>query len=118
MKTRHLRQELGQIMTVVEVAAFLDVDPVTVRKYYQQLRGLRLGRTYRFFEKEVLNAIQKSWSMDGANKKEQQEDPEKVSNKSGSHSMGGGTKEGGPPTTASVSIARKDFTTDTHNLLD
>lgn len=45
----HLEIALGKSMTVGEVADYLGIDGKTVRKYYKQLGGVRLGRSYRFF---------------------------------------------------------------------
>lgn len=57
-----IREELGCPMSAQEVAAFLDIDVKTVRKYYKELGGIRIGNRYKFFEMEVCNAVQKSRS--------------------------------------------------------
>jgi excisionase family DNA binding protein len=54
-----LEQGLGKALRAQEIAQYLDVDVKTVRKYYHELGGIRLGRHYRFFEKEIYYAIQK-----------------------------------------------------------
>jgi len=54
-----LKKQLGQALNTKEVSEYLGLDPKTVRKYYRELGGIRLGRHYRFFEKEICNAIQK-----------------------------------------------------------
>jgi excisionase family DNA binding protein len=59
----NLNNQLGKTMSAKEVAAYLNVDVKTVRKYYDELGGIRLGRHFRFFEKEVCNAIQAKKQM-------------------------------------------------------
>ena len=55
-----IRQELGKRLTVKEVASLFGVDSRFVRQHYAELGGMRLGnRIYIFFEKEVINAIQR-----------------------------------------------------------
>ncbi len=47
-------------MSTTEVSKYLNIDVKTVRKYYRELGGMRIGRRYIFFEEEVCNAIQKN----------------------------------------------------------
>ena len=55
-----IRKELGKRLTVKEVASVFGVDARFVRQHYEELGGMRLGdRIYIFFEKEVINAIQR-----------------------------------------------------------
>jgi len=61
-----LTETLGKRLTAQEVAEYLGVDAETVRRYYHNLGGIRLGRLILFFEnlmidkiKEKSNAIQK-----------------------------------------------------------
>lgn len=54
-----INEELGRPMSAQEVAAYLDIDVKTARKYYQALGGMRIGSRYKFFEMEVCNAVQK-----------------------------------------------------------
>jgi hypothetical protein len=50
---------LNKPLSPQELADKLDLDVRTVRKYYAQLGGVRLGpRKILFFEEEVLNALQ------------------------------------------------------------
>jgi hypothetical protein len=49
----------GKRLSTQQVAAYLGLDQKTIRKYHQELGGIRLGRRYVFFEKEIINAIQK-----------------------------------------------------------
>jgi hypothetical protein len=59
MNLKCLEKELGKALSAREVAKYLNLNFKTVIKYYQQLGGIRLGRNYRFFEKEIIKAVQK-----------------------------------------------------------
>ena len=52
-----LQEELGKALCAQEVATYLGMDVKFVRKNYQSLGGVRLGRHYRFFERRLINAI-------------------------------------------------------------
>jgi len=58
-----LKNHLGDRLSVSEVAAFLGLDEKTVRVHYKNLGGMRLGRQYLFFERSVVDAIQKRTKM-------------------------------------------------------
>jgi hypothetical protein len=49
-------------MSAQELAAYLNIDVKTARKYYQELGGVRIGSRYKFFEMEVCDAVQKNRS--------------------------------------------------------
>lgn len=53
-----LKKDLGKALRAKEVAEYLALDEKTVRCYYQELGGMRLGRSILFFERSVINAIQ------------------------------------------------------------
>ena len=57
-----INEELGRPMSAREVAAYLDIDVKTARKYYRELGGIRIGSRYKFSEEEVYNAVQKNRS--------------------------------------------------------
>jgi len=61
---RLLNVVLGRRMSAEEVANYLGLDEKTVRQYYRELGGMRLGRLFLFFERSVLNALQKGTEMD------------------------------------------------------
>ena len=65
-----LEEELGRALRPHELAEFLGVDEKTVRQYYRELGGMRLGRLYVFFEKEVVHAIQARSQMGGRGEEE------------------------------------------------
>ena len=83
-----LEKQLGKVLNAGEVAQYLDLDVKTVRKYYQRLGGIRLGRQYRFFEKEVCNAVQKRPEMDCPSEEGREEVEQGVSNEEGCHRVG------------------------------
>ena len=85
---QNLEKQLGRPLKTKDVARFLELDVKTVRQYYQELGGIRLGRHYLFFEKEVINAIQKKRQVGSSSKNEQKEKGKDVSNKKRSHQLG------------------------------
>lgn len=52
-----IRNELGKVFSARQVAEYLELDVNTVRKYYQELGGVRVGTAYRFFERTLTDAI-------------------------------------------------------------
>jgi len=54
-----LEKELGKKLSVKQVAILLGRDEKTIRKHYSELGGMRLGRCYMFFERRIVDAIQK-----------------------------------------------------------
>ena len=61
-----LEHTLGKTLSARQVADFLGCHISTVYKNYSNLGGVKLGRSYRFFEKSVINGIlqQEKESMD------------------------------------------------------
>jgi cystathionine beta-lyase family protein involved in aluminum resistance len=55
-----LIETLGKRLTVPEVAKYLGVDAETVRRYYQDLGGIRLGRLILFFENLMIDTIKEN----------------------------------------------------------
>ena len=83
-----LEKDLGKSLCSQEVAVYLGLDVKTVRKYYRDLGGIRLGRQYRFFEKEVFYAVQKRTTMECPSEEGREEAEQTISNEEGSHRMG------------------------------
>lgn len=73
-----IRQELGKRLSVQEVAILFGVDARFVRQHYKELGGMRLGnRVYIFFEKEVINAVQRqNEHQDAVDRTNQDQRPE------------------------------------------
>ena len=83
-----LEQSLGKALRAQEIAQYLDVDVKTVRKYYRELGGIRLGRHYRFFEKEIYYAIQKRTEVDSPSEERKPEIGKGVFDQEGSQGLG------------------------------
>jgi hypothetical protein len=83
-----LEKDLGKALSSQEVAVYFECDVKTVRKYYRDLGGIRLGRHYRFFEKEIYNAIQKRSAMDCSSEEGREEAEQGISNEKGSYRVG------------------------------
>jgi hypothetical protein len=85
-----LKNQLGQALNTKQVSEYLGLDPKTVRKYYRELGGVRLGRHYRFFEKEICNALQKQkWNgMDCPSEEEREKTEQSVYDEEGSSGLG------------------------------
>ena len=49
--------DLGPVFTAQQVADYLQLDVNTVRKYYKELGGVRVGSAYRFFKRTLTDAI-------------------------------------------------------------
>ncbi len=83
-----LEKQLGKALNAKEVAQYLGLDIKTVRKYYHQLGGIRLGRHYRFFGKEIINAISKRKEMDCSSEEGRSEIGKGVFDEEGSQKLG------------------------------
>ena len=59
-----LDEHLGKALSAEEVADYIGCDVKTVRKHYEELGGMRLGRHYLFFERSLINAVSKGTEMD------------------------------------------------------
>jgi hypothetical protein len=74
----NLDNKLGRALNAKDLAAYLGLDPKTIRKYYRELGGIRLGSRIVFFEKEFINAIQKRTKLDRPGTEEWAETGESV----------------------------------------
>ena len=93
-----IKQELGKRLTVQDVASILGVDARFVRQHYKDLGGIRLGnRVYIFFEKEVINAIQRQNehqdTVDRTNQDQRKESQTPMRNKERSGRVGNNGKK-------------------------
>lgn len=64
IKNKALDKHIGKPLNTKQVANYLGVDEKTVRQYYEQLGGIRLGKKYIFFERRLIVAIQTQGQMD------------------------------------------------------
>lgn len=83
-----LKNELGRCLSAQDVANYLDVDVKTVRVYYRELGGMRLGRHYKFFEKEVVNAVQERKEMESPSAQGRTETGENIRHEKGGDRLG------------------------------
>jgi len=75
-------------MSAKELANHLRMDVKTVRKHYSELGGVRLGRQYLFFERSVVDAVQKRTEMDRPSAEGGAETGEGISDEEGSVDLG------------------------------
>ena len=59
-----VKNQLGQVLNAKQIADYTGLDVKTIRKYYRELGGIRLGSRIVFFEKEFISAIQKRTELD------------------------------------------------------
>ena len=106
---RVLENELGKTISAERLANFLEMDVNTVRKHYAELGGMRLGRQYLFFERRVINAIQKRTEVDSPSAEGWDETGEGVSDEEGSCIVGSQNE---------AKIRQRVEQEDRHDLLD
>ena len=83
-----LKESLGKEVSVRELSQTLGLNKKTIRSHYDELGGVKIGRRFKFYEKEVLRAIQKRKKDLRTSKKERSEERESVSDSQRSESMG------------------------------
>jgi excisionase family DNA binding protein len=83
-----LEKILGEAITVKELAEYLDINEKTLRENYRQFGGIKIGRHYRFFTKEVANAMEKRQEIYSADQEERSAEREGLSDAEGSKSVG------------------------------
>ena len=104
-----MEEELGKRLKTKELAEFLGVNEKTIRQYYKKLGGIRLGSRYIFFERSVIDAVQKRAEMESPSEEIWDEERENLHNQERSLGMGNRDKE--------KTIKRVERN-DKHNLLD
>ena len=83
-----IEEELGRVLLTKELSEILGADEKTIRKYYQRLGGIRIGRHYKFFEKEVINAIQTRNELCWTSKEEHKSARESIQEERGCEELG------------------------------
>ena len=83
-----IEKELGRVLSAKELSEILGADAKTIRKYYQRLGGIRIGSHYKFFEKEVINALQTRNKLYWTTKEEQKKDRESIQEERGCEELG------------------------------
>ena len=80
--------QLGRVLRPVDIARYLRLDEKTVRLYYRELGGVRLGHRILFFEKEVINAVQKRSKMGSPSESQRKEEGKDLPEQEGGNSLG------------------------------
>ena len=95
-----LEKELGQKLSVSQVADYLGLDEKFVRRQYIQLGGVRLGtRRYIFFERRLIDALheqtkqQQQVSVDRTSEDQRAEEAEVMHNQKTGARVGGRAKK-------------------------
>lgn len=83
-----LTEKLGNVFSPKDLAGYMKLDEKTIRQYYRELGGIRLGRRILFFEKEVINAIQEKSKMGSSSENEREEEGKDIPEQEGSNSVG------------------------------
>ena len=83
-----LEKSLGEAITVKELAEYLGINQKTLRENYRQFGGVKIGRHYRFFTKEVANALEKRQEIYSADQEERSAERKSISDTEGSESVG------------------------------
>ena len=83
-----MENELGRVLQAKDMARYLGLDEKTVRLYYPILGGIRLGRRILFFEKEVINAVQKRSKMGSPSESKREEEGKNLPEQERGNSLG------------------------------
>jgi len=81
-------EQLGEVLTAKDISQYFGLDEKTVRLYHRDLGGIRLGRRILFFEKEVINAVQKRSKMGSPSESKREEEGKALPEQEGGSSMG------------------------------
>ena len=90
---KDLEKSLGKALTTKELAEYLGVNEKTIRENYRQFGGVKIGRHYRFFTKEVTNAVEKRQKIYSASQEERETERESISDPERSKKMGIGNAQ-------------------------
>ena len=83
-----LEKKLGNKMQAKDVAEYTGLDVKTVRKYYKELGGMRLGRLYVFFERRLIDAISKRTEVESPSAEKWETDRKNIQHEEGSQGVG------------------------------
>ena len=104
-----LEKILGTAISVKQLAEFLGVNEKTIRENYRQFGGIKIGRHYRFFTKEIKDALEERKENNWPIQKRQIEEREGLQNNERSKELGSPDAE---------SVIRRTKQKDSHSLLD
>jgi len=85
---KELEETLGRTISVKELANYLNISEKIIRENYQQLGGVRIGRHYRFFERRIIDALEKREEIYSASQKERETERESISDPERGKDMG------------------------------
>ena len=88
LEIEQMLEDLGKKISPEALADYLGVNVKTVRQYYKELGGIRLGSRYVFFEKGIVYAVSKEWKMESPSEKEWQEERKDVQHEERSSGVG------------------------------
>jgi excisionase family DNA binding protein len=107
---KDLKKSLGEALTAKELAEYLGVTKKTIRDNYRQFGGIKIGRHYRFFEKEIINALEKRQKqIHSSGQEERETERESISDPERGKKVGIGNAE---------NVRRRLERHDRHGLLD
>jgi hypothetical protein len=52
-----LEQHFGRVLTACDVSEYLRCDISTVYRHYRELGGFKIGASYKFFERSLIDAL-------------------------------------------------------------
>jgi hypothetical protein len=52
-----LEQHLGRVLTASDVSEYLRCDISTVYRHFRELGGVKIGTSYKFFERSFIQAV-------------------------------------------------------------
>jgi hypothetical protein len=118
-KAEGIQSLLGSCLTAKDVAYYLQVDAEFVRKHYNELGGMRLGRRILFFENLLVEAIRRNcgalqgeeseWPVEREGNEEEHDQNQAVQDKGRSDRLGGHAKK---------AAARQVLERDTHGIFN
>jgi hypothetical protein len=85
---QNLDEKLGKVLKPKDLAGYMGLDEKTIRQYYQELGGIRLGGRILFFEKEVINAVQKRSKVGSPSESKRKEEGKNLPEQEGCKILG------------------------------
>ena len=104
-----LEQNLGRVLSVKQVSKYLNINEKTVREHYQELGGIRLGRHFKFFERRIIDAVEKGQEIYSTGQEERPTEGKGISDAEGSKKVGSRDAK---------AVRRRVERQDKHGLLD
>ena len=106
---KDLEKILGEAITVKVLAEYLGINQKTLRQNFRQFGGIKIGRHYRFFTKEVANALEKRQEIYSTSQEERSAEREGIFDAEGREGLRGQDEK---------AVRRRVERHDKHRLLD